>query len=125
MTIPSLGVARAKEGKSLRIKSIYFAGTYKSGFPTAKRGRKGERTWIEEKEDSSWGTWVAQSVKWPTLDFGSGHDLLVSGFGPGFGLCADSLEPGVCFGFCVSLFLPFLHSHSVSLSLSLSLKNKH
>ena len=24
-----------------------------------------------------WGTWVAQSVKHPTLNFGSGHDLRV------------------------------------------------
>ena len=24
-------------------------------------------------------TWVAQSVKWPILDFGSGHDLRVMG----------------------------------------------
>ena len=27
--------------------------------------------------DISWGTWVAQLVKHPTLDFGSGHDLRV------------------------------------------------
>ena len=25
-----------------------------------------------------WGAWVAQSVKCPSLDFGSGHDLMVS-----------------------------------------------
>ena len=24
----------------------------------------------------SWGTWVAQLVKCPTCDFGSGHDLM-------------------------------------------------
>ena len=29
------------------------------------------------KSDTSWGAWVAQSVKRPTLDFGSGHDLTV------------------------------------------------
>ena len=28
------------------------------------------------------GTWVAQSVKHLTLDFGSGHDLVVCGFEP-------------------------------------------
>ena len=33
-------------------------------------------------------------------DFGSGHDLTVRGFEPHVGLCADSSEPGACFGFC-------------------------
>ena len=50
-------------------------------------------------------------------DSGSGHDLTVSGFGPRVGLCADSSEPGACFGFLglpPSLFLP----HSCSLSVS-------
>ena len=28
------------------------------------------------------GTWVAQSVEYPTLDFGSGHDLRVVGLSP-------------------------------------------
>ena len=36
-------------------------------------------------------------------DFGSGHVLMVCGFEPYIGLCADSSEPGACFGFCVSL----------------------
>ena len=36
------------------------------------------------------GTWVAQSVKRPTLDFGSDHDLMVSEFKPHIRLCADS-----------------------------------
>ena len=39
------------------------------------------------------GAWVAQSVKCPTLDLGSGHDLMVSEFEPRTGLCADSAEP--------------------------------
>ena len=51
------------------------------------------------------GAWVAQSVEHPTLDFGSGHDLMVCEFEPRVGLCADSSEPGACFGFCVSLSL--------------------
>ena len=38
-------------------------------------------------------------------DFGQGHDLMVCGFEPRVGLCADSLDPGACFGFCVSLSL--------------------
>ena len=29
-----------------------------------------------------WGAWVAESVKHPTLDFGSGHDFTVHGFKP-------------------------------------------
>ena len=61
------------------------------------------------------------SVGWAS-DFYSGHDLPVHEFKPCVGLCADSLEPGACFGFCVSLSL--LLPDSCSLSLSLSLKNK-
>ena len=44
------------------------------------------------------------SIGWAS-DFGSGHDLTVREFEPRVGLCADSSEPGACFGFCVSLFL--------------------
>ena len=32
-----------------------------------------------------WSTWVAQSVEWPTLDFGSGHDPRAVGSSPGSG----------------------------------------
>ena len=39
------------------------------------------------------GAWVAQSVKRPTLDFGSGHDLMVPEIGPHIGLHADILKP--------------------------------
>ena len=38
-------------------------------------------------------TWVAQSVKHETLDFGSGHDLTVHEMEPHIGPCADSAEP--------------------------------
>ena len=41
------------------------------------------------------GTWVAQSVQCATLDFHSGHDLLVRGFEPGVVLCADGAEPAL------------------------------
>ena len=36
-------------------------------------------------------------------DFGSCHDLTVCEFKSHVGLCADSSEPGACFGFCLSL----------------------
>ena len=36
---------------------------------------------------------MAQLVKHPTLDFGSGHDLMVHEFESHVGLCTDSLEP--------------------------------
>ena len=39
------------------------------------------------------GVWVAQSVKRPTLDFGSGHDLTVCESEPHVWLCAGSVEP--------------------------------
>ena len=38
------------------------------------------------------GAWVAQSVKHPTLDFGSGHDLTVCEFEPHVGLCTDNVQ---------------------------------
>ena len=33
-----------------------------------------------DKDGESWGAWVAQSVKHPTLGFGSGRDLTVHEF---------------------------------------------
>ena len=39
------------------------------------------------------GTWVAQLVTHPTLDFGSGHDLTACEFEPQVGLHTDSTEP--------------------------------
>ena len=39
------------------------------------------------------GTWVAESVKRPTLGFGSVHDLTVHGFEPCMGLVTFSAEP--------------------------------
>ena len=40
------------------------------------------------------GAWAAESVKHPTPDFGSGHDLTVHGIEDCVSLCADSVEPG-------------------------------
>ena len=37
---------------------------------------------------------MAQLVKSPTLDFGSGHDLMVHGFEPCVGLSAVTVDPG-------------------------------
>ena len=34
---------------------------------------------LKKKKTKTWGTWVAQSVKHLTLDFGSGRDLKVHG----------------------------------------------
>ena len=45
------------------------------------------------KGTTPWGTWVAQSVKRLTLDFGLDHDLKVCEFEPHVGLCADSADP--------------------------------
>ena len=41
-------------------------------------------------EKRCWGTQVAQLVKRPTLDFGSGHDLAVCVIEPRVGLCAGN-----------------------------------
>ena len=67
------------------------------------------------RRDGCRGSCLAQSVK--NL-MGSGHDLTVCGFKPHAGLCADSSEPGACFGFCLPLSLPHPCLHSVSVSLS-------
>ena len=40
---------------------------------------KVENIWEENKTKGYKGTCVAQSVKHPTLDFGSGHDLRILG----------------------------------------------
>ena len=40
----------------------------------------------------AWGTWVAQSVRHPTIDFSSGHDLTVCEMEPHIRLCTDSVE---------------------------------
>ena len=63
------------------------------------------------------GTWVAPSVKCPTLDLGLGHDLTVLEFEPHIGLHADREKPAWD-SLSPSLPLPD------SFTLSLSLKNK-
>ena len=40
-----------------------------------------------------WDAWVAQSVKHPTLNVGSGHDLTVPEIETCLSLCADGTEP--------------------------------
>ena len=62
-------------------------------------------------------TWVAQLVKYLTLDFGSGHDLTVHEFKPCIRLASVSIEPAS------DPLSPSL-SAPVPLVLSLSLKNK-
>ena len=41
------------------------------------------------------GAWVTQSVEHLTLDFGSGHNLMIRGIEPRVRLCADSAEPAL------------------------------
>ena len=61
------------------------------------------------------GAWVAQWVEHLTLDFGSGHNLIVHEFKPGIGLCTDSVEPAWnSLSLPLSLPLPFLLSLSLS-----------
>ena len=63
---------------------------------------------------------MAPSVGWPTLGFGSGHELVVPEFEPHIDLHADSVEPAWD-SLSLPVSLPFLLSFSFSLSLSLSL----
>ena len=58
---------------------------------------------------------MAQLVEHPTLEFGSGHDLMVRGFEPCVGLCTGSAEP--CWdSLSPSLSVPPLLVLSLSLS---------
>ena len=68
-----------------------------------------------KENEREWGTWVAQSMKRQTLDFGSGHDLMVCGFESRSG---SALTVGSLLG-VLSPSLPLPVSHV------LSLKNKH
>ena len=66
-----------------------------------------------------WDTWVAQSVKPPTLDLGPGHDLWVHETEPSIGLCNDSSGPA-----WDSLSAPPLLMHTLSLKIN-NIKRKH
>ena len=56
---------------------------------------------------------MVQSVKYPTLDFFSGHNLTVHGFQPQVKLSADSVEP-VWDSLSLPLSVPLLFELSVS-----------
>ena len=61
------------------------------------------------------GAWVVQSIEHPTS-----AQVMISqfvGLEPHVGLCADSSEPGACFGFCFSRSLCLSLTHVLSLSL--------
>ena len=49
------------------------------------------KAWFGSSYRGAGGTWVAQFIRRPALDFGSSHDLTVRGFEPHVGLCADSM----------------------------------
>ena len=59
------------------------------------------------------GAWVAQPVEHPTLDFGSGHDLIVHKFEPQVELCTDSVKPAWD---SLSPSLCFSPAHTLSLA---------
>ena len=67
---------------------------------------------------------MARSVKSPTLDFGSGHDLTVREFEPHVGLGADSTEPASD-SLCLPLSLPLSRLCSLSLSQNKLKKKKN
>ena len=74
------------------------------------------------KVNLSWGAWMAQSVRHLTVDFTSGHDLMVLRSSPTLG-SRLGVKPAY-----YSLSPSALHARtyalSLSLSLSLSVKNK-
>ena len=71
------------------------------------------------KNESGGGAWVPQSVKRPTLGFGSGRDLTVHEFEPCIRLCADRVGPAQD-SLCPSLSLPLPCSLVRSLSLKIN-----
>ena len=90
------------------------------------------RSWVLEVISNHWATitllgtlflksstlgGLGGSVGWAS-NFGSGYDLTVRGFEPRVGLCADSSEPGACFGFCASFSLCSSPAHALSLFLT-------
>ena len=69
------------------------------------------------------GAWVAHQVKHPTLDLGSGHDLMVREIQPGAHLCTDSGEPAwdSFFPLSLSIYAPrHAYAHMRTLALYLS-----
>ena len=58
------------------------------------------------------------SLSWLSVPLSSGHDLSLCEFETHIRLCADSSEPGACFGFWVSLSLCPSPAHALSLSAS-------
>ena len=75
-------------------------------------GENGETVRLRVLDRRQWrGAWVAQLVKYPTVDFVSGHDLTVRGFEARIGEMR-----GTCLGF--SLSLSFCLSPILVLSLS-------
>ena len=63
-------------------------------------------------------------LNWVTLDFGSGHDLMICGLEPRVGLCADSAEPAWDI-LSLSLSLPLSPSLCSSPACVLSLSQKN
>ena len=87
-----------------------------------KRWQEKDRQPHAVEKPRHWGTWVSQSVRRPTLDFGSGHDLTVHEIELHVGLCTDSVDPAWdSLSHSLSLPLPHLCTRARSLSLSLSL----
>ena len=69
------------------------------------------------------GAWRAQSVKPPTFDFGSAHDLTVYEFKPCIKVHANSTEPAWdALSPSLSASPPLMHALSLSLSLSKIIK---
>ena len=68
---------------------------------------------------SHWGAWVAQSVRRPSLGFGSGHDRRVCEFEPRIRLRADHAELAWD-SVSLSCSAPALLARSLSLSLKIN-----
>ena len=78
---------------------------------SSENGRKEERR--DLKTDKFKGTWVVHSVECLTIDFGSGHDLVVHEIRPHAGLCAE-LRTYLGSSLSFSLSLPCLHSLKIN-----------
>ena len=70
-------------------------------------------------------TWVAQSVEYPTLDFGSGHGFMVCEFEPHIGLCTALTVWSLLGILSLSLSFSAPLVHALFLSLKINKLNKN
>ena len=78
---------------------------------------------LKKKLNTKVGYWVAQKVKHPSLDFGSGHNLTICETGALSWILHR--QHGACLGFSLHLSLPLPDLCFLSLKINKYIKIKH